>query len=312
VIAKWSKSYQDARTDGGDFVSPDWHVDYELVGSLAGTMRLRQPELDFAATDAPLPASEVAKYGYLQFPIVMGGVAIATNIPGVADGQLNLTGAVLADIYLGKIQNWSDAAIRALNPEAKLPDLRISVIHRKDGSGTTFTFTEYLSAISAEWKAKYGADVLITWPLGTSAEGTQGVLRAARATSGSIAYLEFGQATRAGLPVAQIGNRNGEFIRPDAGSIAAAATSGDWKPGEHFFRSLVDQPGAKAYPITAATFVIIPRDRGAARVRRVQDVFALAFEKGGADAEALGLVPMPQSLVETIRSYWAAPPRAGG
>lgn len=312
VIAKWSKSYQDARSDGGDFISPDWRVDYEPVGSLAGVMRLHQPDLDFAATDAPLPAAEVAKSGYLQFPVVIGGVAIATNIPGITDGQLKLSGAVLAEIYLGKIQNWSDKAIRDLNPELKLPDLRISVIHRKDGSGTTFTFTDYLSAVSADWKSKYGANTLITWPLGTSAEGTQGVLRAARANPGTIAYLEFGQVMRAGLPVARIGNRNGEFVRPEPRSFAAAALAGEWPADQHFFRSLIDQPNSDAYPITAATFVVIPLDRGQTRIRRVQDVFGLAFDKGHADAAALGLVPIPDALVNTIKSYWAKPPRAGG
>ncbi|MGL5447629.1 MAG: phosphate ABC transporter substrate-binding protein PstS [Rhabdaerophilum sp.] len=312
IIAKWSKAYQQARADGGDFISPDWVVDYELVGSLAGIMRLRQPELDFAATDAPIPASDVQKNSYLQFPIVVGGVAIVANVPGIKDGELKLTGQLLADIYLGKVQNWSDPAVRAANPDLKLPDLRISVIHRKDGSGTTFTLTEFLSAVSAEWKQKYGADTLISWPLGTSAQGTQAVMQVARATAGAIAYLEFGQASRAGLPLAAIGNRAGEFVRPQASTFTAAVAAGEWDAKQHFFRSLVDQSGSGVYPIVAATFVVVPLDRGPTRVKRVQDLFEQAFETGGADAAALGFVPVPADLAKAIKSYWAKPPRAGG
>jgi phosphate transport system substrate-binding protein len=312
VIAKWSKAYTAARTDGGDFTSPDWHVDYEPVGSLAGIMRLRQTELDFAATDSPLAASEVSKSNLLQFPVVVGGVAIATNIPGIADGQLRLTGSVLADIYLGKIQNWSDMALRELNPGLPLPDLRIRVLHRKDGSGTTYTFTDYLSAVSPEWKSKYGADTLVAWPLGTSAVGTGGVIRAAQEQQGSIAYLEFGQASRAKLPVARLGNKAGEFVQPDPESLIAAVAAEAWKPEDHFFRSLVDQPGPRAYPIAAATYVLIPRDRGEARIQRVIDLFILALEGGQRDAAGLGLVPLPDVMVNAIKLYWANARKAGG
>ncbi|WP_280954626.1 phosphate ABC transporter substrate-binding protein PstS [Phyllobacterium sophorae] len=180
AIAEWSQAYQDARADGGDFISPDWTVDYELVGSLAGVMRLDQTELDFAATDVPINPAELEKHGREQFPIVFGSVAVVANIDGFENGVLRLSGPVLANIYLGKIQSWSDPAIRALNPDAVLPDLKISVLYRKDGSGTTFVFTKYLSAVSADWKKAHGADTLIAWPLGTGAEGTQELIRAVR------------------------------------------------------------------------------------------------------------------------------------
>ncbi len=312
VITKWAKNYQLMRADGGDFISPDWTVDYELVGSLAGVMRLGQPELDFAATDAPLPPEELAKRGQQQFPIVMGGVAIVANIDGVAAGSLRLTGAVLAEIYLGKIQNWSDPVIKAINPELALPDLRISVTHRKDGSGTTFVLTQYLSAVSPEWKGKYGADTLITWPLGTSAEGTQGVVRAVKATKGAIAYLEYGQVVRAGLPFASIGNKAGKFVKPDQAGVQAAASAVDWAATKDFYAALTDLPGEAAYPIAAATFAVVPvTGRGAARYGRVQDLFRLAFDAGGNDAVALGYVPLPAPLVEQIKRYWTSP-RIGG
>ncbi|CAN1515120.1 PstS ABC-type phosphate transport system, periplasmic component [Rhabdaerophilaceae bacterium] len=313
VVAKWSESYKKERADGGDFISPDWIVDYELVGSMAGIMRLSQPELDFAASDVPLTSDELAKRGLQQFPFVMGGVAIVVNIDGVAPGALRLNGPVLADIYLGKIQNWSDAAIKSLNPELKLPDQRITVNHRKDGSGTTYVLTDYLSSISAEWKTKYGADLLITWPLGTSSEGSQGLLRAIRSTKGSIGYVEYGQVSRAGLAFAAIQNKAGNFVKPEPAGVQAAASAIDWSKTKDFSTSLADQPGADAYPISAATFAIVPvQGRAASRYRRVHDLFALGFDKGAADASALGYVPLPAPLVEQIKSYWAKAQRAGG
>jgi phosphate transport system substrate-binding protein len=310
IITKWAQSYKEARADGGDFISPDWLLDYEIVGSMAGIMRLGQPELDFAATDVPLPADELAKRGLQQFPIVMGGVAIVANIDGLAPGALRLSGAVLADIYLGKVQNWSDPAIKAINPDLALPDLKITVNHRKDGSGTTYVFTDYLSSISADWKTKYGADLLISWPLGTSAEGSQGLLRAIKATKGSIGYVEYGQVARAGLPFAAIQNKSGQFIKPDPAGVQAAANAMDWTKTKDFFASLADQPGPAAYPISAATFAIVPiNGRPAARYRRVHDLFNLGFEAGSADAAALGFVPLPAPLVEQIKAYWGKMPR---
>lgn len=311
IIAKWAQSYKDARADGGDFVSTDWLLDYEIVGSMAGIMRLAQPELDFAASDVPLPADELAKRGLQQFPIVMGGVAIVANIDGLAPGALRLNGPVLADIYLGRIQNWSDPAIKAINSGLALPDLRITVNHRKDGSGTTYVLTDYLSSISVDWKTKYGADLLVSWPLGTSSEGSQGLLRAIKATKGSIGYVEYGQVSRAGLPFAAIQNKAGAFTKPEPAGVQAAANAIDWAKTKDFFASLADQPGAAVYPISAATFAIVPiNSRPASRIRRVHDLFGLAFESGGADATALGYVPVPAPLVEQIRAYWRKPPRS--
>jgi phosphate transport system substrate-binding protein len=313
IIAKWAQTYKEARADGGDFISPDWLLDYELVGSMAGIMRLAQPELDFAASDVPLPSDELAKRGLQQFPIVMGGVAIVVNFEGLAPGALRLSGPILAEIYLGRIQNWSDPAIQSINPSLKLPDLKITVNHRKDGSGTTYVLTDFLSSISADWKTKYGADLLISWPLGTSAEGSQGLLRAVKATKGAIGYVEYGQVARAGLPFAAIQNKAGNFVNPDPAGVQAASNAIDWSRTKDFFTSLADQPGANAYPISAATFALVPMNgRASSRIRRVHDLFSLAFEKGGSDAAALGYVPLPAPLVEQIRSYWAKAQRAGG
>lgn len=304
IIAKWAQIYKTARMDDGDFSSPDWTVDYELVGSLAGLMRLDQPELDFAATDVPVSHEELAKHGRQQLPIVLGSVAIAVNLDGIGKGQINLTGPILADIYLGKIRSWTDPAIKAVNPDLALPDLAISPVTRKDGSGTTFMFTEYLSSTSPEWKAAHGSDTLIAWPVGTGVEGTQDLIRAVQATKGAIAYADFGQVERANLPYAAIGNKAGQFVKPGPDGVRAAASSTSWDEAKDFAVSLTDQPGEAAYPISGATFAVVSKRIGANRIGRVQDFFRLAFEKGGKDAEALGYVPVPPQVVSQIVKYW--------
>ncbi|WP_442578269.1 phosphate ABC transporter substrate-binding protein PstS [Mesorhizobium sp. ASY16-5R] len=305
LIGKWARIYKDARADGGDYFTLDWTVDYERVGSLAGLMRLEQPEMDFAVTDVPVDAAELEKRGRQQFPIAMGGIAVVVNLDGVQAGGLKLTGPLLADIYLGKIRNWSDPAIKAANPELTLPDLAIGLVHRQDGSGSTFVFTKYLSASSADWKAGPGADTLVAWPLGIGAEGTGKLIEAVRATKGAIAYAEYGQVERSGLPFAAIRNKAGNFVNPDPAGVQAAAHAVAWDQLPHFGASLTDQPGAAAYPISTATFAVVPvRDRSADRYGRVHDFFRLAFDQGADDAAALGYVPLPDDLVKLVKKYW--------
>ncbi len=312
IITQWGRNYRAMRADGGDFISPDWTVDYEPIGSLAGVLRLSQPDVDFAATDAPMPPDYLAKHGLKQFPVVIGGVAVAATLDGVPAGRLRLSGPTIADIYLGKIRNWSDPALKALNPGITLPDLAITVLHRKDGSGTTFVFADFLSQVSPEWKARLGADTLIAWPIGTGAEGSQGLVRALSTTRGAIAYVEFGQVARAGLAFAEIQNRDGAFVRPDASSFQAAAAAVDWAGSKDFYRQLTNQPGLGAYPLTAATFAIVPASRSPARISRVHDVFRLAFDRGGSDAIALGYVPLPPALADQVKRYWATASQPGG
>lgn len=305
IIAKWAEIYEKARMDDGDFSSPDWTVDYELVGSLAGLMRLDQPEMDLAATDVPVSHEELLKLGRQQFPIVLGSVAIAVNLDGIEKGRVNLTGPLLANIYLGKIQSWADPAIKEVNPDINLPELKISPINRKDGSGTTFMFTEYLSSASPEWKAAYGADTLIAWPIGTGVEGTQDLIRAVQATKGAIAYADFGQVERANLPYAAVQNKAGQFVKPGPDGVRAAASATLWDEAKDFSVSLTDQPGEAAYPISGATFAVVPaKGQAPSRYHRVYDFFRLAFETGTKDAEALGYVPLPPQLVSQIVKYW--------
>ncbi|WP_245451823.1 phosphate ABC transporter substrate-binding protein PstS [Mesorhizobium waimense] len=268
------------------------------------------PELDFAATDVPVPPADLARNGQKQFPIVMGGIAVVTNLEGLPEGGLRLSGPILADIYLGAIKTWSDPAIQALNPGIALPDLAISVFHRQDGSGSTHVFTEFLSSGSEAWKTRFGADTLIAWPLGTGAEGTQALIRAVAATKGAIAYAEYGQALRAGLPVAAVANRSGNFVRPGPEGVQAAAASVAWGETSDFFASLTDREGEAAYPISTAVFAVVQvSGRSEHRYRRVHDLFRLAFaEPGAGDAAALGYVPLPKALVEQVERYWAGQP----
>ena len=306
IIAKWAEAYELARIDGGDFSSPDWTVDYEPVGSLAGLMRLKQPELDFAATDAPVSSDDLEKSGQMQFPIIMGGIAVVVNLNGIEPGALRLSGPVLADIYLGKITAWNDPVIVALNPDLALPELAIKVLHRQDGSGSTFVFTEFLSATHEEWKTKFGADTLIAWPVGGGVDGTGNLLRAVEATSGTIAYADYGQVLRAELPFAAIENQAANFVLPDPKGVAAAAAGVDWAATSDFYASLTNRPGNDAYPISAATFAVVQvTGRDPIRYRRVRDLFRLAFTQGAADATALGYVPLPQELIDQVESYWA-------
>lgn len=312
IIHQWSRDYEAARADGGEFVSPDWQVDYEPVGSLAGIMRLAQPEMDFAATDAPLPPQEIAQRGFTQFPIVMGGIVVVANIDGIGAGQLRLSGPVAADIYLGKITNWSDPAIKALNPDIALPDAAIEVLHREDGSGSTLTFTTYLAAASPEWKEKHGADTLIQWPVGRGERGTGALAALAGATANSIAYLEYGQVVRSGLPFVTLQNAAGSFVRPEPAAFEAGLGKLNWDAARGFSADTSGAGLPDAYPMSVVTYAIIPKDRGQLRINRVLDLYRLAFSGGADEATALGYIPVSPDLAGQIEAYWAESLRSVG
>jgi phosphate transport system substrate-binding protein len=306
VISAWGQAYKDARADGGDFFTLDWTIDYEPVGSLAGIMRLQEPAMDFAATDAPLSPPEVEKRGYVQFPIVMGGIAVVVNVGGVESGALRLDGPVLAGIFSGDITTWSDPAVAALNPGLALPERPIRVLRRQDGSGSTFVFTSYLSETSPEWKSRFGAAPLIEWAAGQGVEGTGDLIARAAATADSITYVEYGQVRRAGLPTAQLKNSAGEFVLPSPESFQAGLAGIAWDPAQHFIADTTNMPGAGAYPMGAVTYAVIPKDRASDRVRRVMDLFRLAYRSGGEQAVALGYIPVPAALSAQIEDYWSA------
>jgi phosphate transport system substrate-binding protein len=305
IIHQWSRDYEAMRTDGGGFTSPDWRVDYEPLGSLAGVMRLDQREIDFAATDAPLPVEELARRGVAQFPIVMGGIVVVANLEGVGAGELRLSGPVLADIYLGKIKTWSDPAIKALNPALALPEAEIDVLHRQDGSGSTFAFTSFLSKFSPEWAGKHGAATLIEWPRGRGEKGTSGLAALTAATKNSIAYLEYGQVVRLGLPFAALQNRAGAFVRPEPKSFQAGLATVKWDAGQGFGADTTDLAGPDAYPMAVVTYAVVPKNRGQGRINRVLDLFRIAFERGADEATAFGYIPVPPALATQIEAYWA-------
>ncbi|MCR5858138.1 phosphate ABC transporter substrate-binding protein PstS [Mesorhizobium sp. J428] len=305
IINQWSRDYEAIRTDGGDYTSPDWRVDYEPVGSLAGIMRLAQPETDFAATDAPLPPEDLAKRKLAQFPIVMGGIVVVANIDGIGAGQLRLSGPALADIYLGKITTWSDPAIKSLNHDLALPDAPITVLHRADGSGSTFTFTGFLSKVSQEWRDKHGAETLIAWPVGRGEKGTGGLAALSAATRNGIAYLEYGQVVRAGLPFVSLQNASGAFVRPEPAAFQAGLATVTWDAARGFHADTTNLAGAAAYPMAVVTYAVVPKDRGQTRINRVLDLFRVAFSQGADKASALGYIPVAPELAGQIEAYWA-------
>lgn len=305
IIGKWAQNYRIAKSDGAEMVPLDIGVDYEPVGSLGGEVRVTQRATDFGASDRPLSPEELTRTALIQFPIVMGGIVPVVNIDGISAGQIKFTGALLADIYLGKVKSWSDPAVAAVNPGLKLPDAAINVIYRSDGSGTTFNWTDYLAKVSPEWRDRIGANTQVAWPTGVGAERTQGVTTAIARTKNSIGYVELGQVLRAGLTYGLVRNKAGNFIKADAASLQAAAAGADWGATKDFALVLTDAPGAQAYPIVATTFALVPKP-ATRRTREVLNFFRLSLETGGTDATALGYVPLPEALVKQVNAYWAA------
>jgi phosphate transport system substrate-binding protein len=320
VLSMWSRDYRTWLSKGGEFPAPNTGLEdppttsaleYESVGSLAGTLRVKEGAVDFGASDMPLASEELVAFGLGQFPIVMGGVAIVVNLPGIGAGELKLTGPLLADIFLGKISKWSDPALAAHNPSAKLPDAPIAVIHRSDGSGTTFNFTDYLSKVSPEWKLRAGTALLISWPVGTGAKGNEGAARAVQTMKNSIGYVEYAQASQLGLSTLQIQNRAGKFVKPEPASFQAAASSGDFAGSKDFYALLTDSPGKDAYPITATVFALLPKPGSPARTGATLDFFKWCLEHGSNTASRLGYVPLPPALVQRVTAYWKATFKSG-
>lgn len=320
VLSRWAHGYKRWVAGGGDFpmagagledapTAPA--IDYEPIGSLAGTMRVKEAAVDFGASDVPLSSGELAKLSLGQFPIVIGGVVAVVNIEGVGPGQIRFTGPVLADIFLGKIQTWSDPAIKALNPDLKLPDARIAVVRRADGSGTTYNFTNYLSKVSPQWKDTVGSDLIVKWPTGTGARGTAGVAQAVQQTANAIGYVEFANAVQRKLSYGLIQNKAGKFVMPESKSFQAAADNADWANAKDFDLMLTDAPGEAAYPVVATVFVLMNKDASQNRTRGAFNFFTWALDKGAGDAAQLGYVPLPESLVKQVKAYWVQNYKAG-
>jgi phosphate transport system substrate-binding protein len=304
VLQRWSEGFQRATTDAESRpIGPLF--DYEASGSRAGIQRIVSGAVDFGATEMPLDAAELTKRGLIQFPFVIGGIAIVTHVAGVADGRLKLSGEVLADIYLGKVQSWADPAIKALNPDLTLPDARIAVIQRSDGSGTTFTFTGFLSAASAEWKQKLGQDLAVRWPVGTGGRGNRGVAEAVQRTPNAIGYVDLSQARSMNLAVALIRNTSGAFVAPTPTSLQTAVAGIEWGASGTFDRLLINAPGSAAYPLVAATYALMPRQqRATTSTRAATEFFRWSLREGSSIAAGLGYVPLPATVAEKVQASW--------
>ncbi|MDC7684203.1 phosphate ABC transporter substrate-binding protein PstS [Asticcacaulis sp. BYS171W] len=304
LASKWAETFKGATAS---------NVNYQSIGSGGGIKQIKAKTVDFGASDKPLSVEDLNAAGLYQFPVVMGGVVPVVNVPGVAAGKLNLTGQVLADIFMGKIKRWDDAALKALNPGLALPNLPITVVHRADGSGTTYLFTNYLAAVSAEWKSAVGASDALEWPTGLGGKGNEGVSAFVAQTTGSIGYVEFAYAVKTGAAYANLTNHDGQTVAPSAESFAAAAAGADWSkaPGNQLL--LLDQPGAKSWPITGAVFVLVYKDQAdAAKAKATLNFFDWAYTSGDAAAAELHYVPMPAEVKALIRAQWAKEITSGG
>jgi phosphate transport system substrate-binding protein len=284
-------------------------LNYQAVGSGAGINQINNRTVDFGASDMPVAADQLATHKLMQFPTVVGGVDIIVNLPGIKPNELKLTGPVLADIYLGKITKWDDKEIVALNPGLKLPSLAVASVHRADGSGTTFVFTDYLGMQSADWKSKIGSSTSVSWPGGAGAKGSDGVAGTVRQIQGGIGYVESAYAEQNHLTTAMMKNKDGKFVAPTMEAFAAAAAAADWSKVQNFAIDLNDQPGAASWPIESATFVLLPTDpKDVAKSAAVKKFFDWGFSHGGDIAKQLLYIPLPASVQTAIRAAWKAVP----
>ena len=296
IYAKWAEAYK-AKTGVG--------MNYQSIGSGGGIKQIQARTVDFGASDKPLTLEELNKSGLMQFPAVIGGVVPIVNVEGVKPGELKLTGSVLADIFLGKIKTWGDKAISDLNPGLKLPNESITVVRRSDGSGTTFLFTDYLSKVSPDWKAKVGTDASVSWPEGVGGKGNEGVSAYVQRIKGSIGYVEYAYAKKNKMSYAQLKNRDGNFVQPDDPTFQAAAAHADWAKAPGFYEILTNEPGKDSWPITGASFILIYKSQAdAAKGAEVLRFFEWALKNGQKMASDMDYVPMPMSVVKLIEDAW--------
>ena len=296
VYSKWSEAYKE---------KANIELNYQSIGSSGGIKQIKAATVDFGATDAPMKGEELTATGLVQFPTVLGGVVPIINVEGIKPGELQLTGEVLADIYLGTITHWNDAKIAALNPKSKLPAEPITVVHRADGSGTTFIFTDYLNEVSKPWAEKMGKGAAVKWPAANSVggKGNEGVAANVGRVKNSIGYVEYAYAKKNKMTYVKLQNRDGNLVGPDDLTFAAAAAGADWFSTPGMGISLVNQKGAQSWPITGATFILMYREpKNAKNSQETIKFFDWAFVNGGKMAADLDYVPLPKSVTDRIRS----------
>lgn len=296
ILAKWSEAYSKEH---------NVQINYQSIGSGGGIAQIKAGTVTFGASDKPLDPTELQQAGLAQFPCVIGAILPVVNLPDVKPGDLHFTGPLLADIYLGKVKKWNDPAIASLNKGVNLPNLAITVVHRSDGSGTTFNWVNYLSKVSPDWKSKVGEGTSVGWPTGVGGKGNEGVAAYVGRLKGSIGYVEYAYILQNKLTFGLVENAAGQFVTPNPASFQAAAASADWTHAKDFDLVMTNAPGPQSYPVTATTFIMMyktPRDPAASK--EALAFFKWAFEKGEPLAEQLGYVPLPDQLVKQIEAYW--------
>jgi phosphate transport system substrate-binding protein len=297
VYAKWAHKYYELNKV---------KVNYQSIGSGGGISQIKAKTVDFGGSDDPLKAEELQKDGLAQFPTLIGGVVPIYNLPGIAAGPITLSPTVLVDIFMGKIKTWNDPAIAKLNPDVKLPADAITVVHRADGSGTTFIFTSYLSKVSPEWKEKVGNNKSVSWPTGIGAKGNEGVANNVKQVQGGIGYVEYAYANINKIPYANLMNKAGKVVTPNMESFKAAAAAADWKNAPGFYMVLTDLPGDGTWPIAGATFILVQKQQpDREKAQAMLKYFEWCYKHGNSIAEELHYVPMPDSVVAIIQDYWS-------
>ena len=298
VLSRWAADFKNA---GGD------EINYQSVGSGAGIAQIKAATVDFGATDKPLSPQELQASGLLQFPVVVGGIVPVMNVPGLRSGQLKLTGPVLAGIYAGQVKKWNDPVIARLNPGIRLPAMNISVVHRSDGSGTTFNFTHYLGQVSAGWQKAVGEGTTVNWPTGLGGKGNEGVAAYVKQIPGAIGYVEYAYALQNKIPFALVQNKAGRYVQPNAQTFSAAAATVDWARAKDFYLLMTNAPGANAWPIAATTWVLMYKQpKNAANSAAARKFFNWSLTRGQKQALALDYVPLPATLVKRIQTYVGA------
>jgi phosphate transport system substrate-binding protein len=304
VYAKWAEAYKN---------TTDVSLNYQSIGSGGGIKQIKAATVTFGASDKPLEAKELNDSGLVQWPMVIGGVVPVANIAGIKPGELVLDGPTLAAIYLGEVKKWNDPRIKALNPKSALPDVAIAPVYRSDGSGTNFLFTSYLSQVSDAFKSKVGANTSVEWPSGIGAKGNEGVAAMTAQTAGSIGYVEYAYAKQNHMTNFRMKNADGKVVAPEAAAFQAAAASADWAKAEGYYLVLTNQLGAKSWPITGASFIIMyktPKDAAAAKI--ALDFFAWAYKNGKPLADSLDYVTLPDSVVKMVEKTWVSSIQANG
>ena len=298
IYAKWADAYKKETGNG---------LNYQSIGSGGGIKQIQNKTVTFGASDAPLKGADLDKWGLAQFPAVMGGIVPVVNLEGIKPGELVIDGPTLARIFLGDIKKWDDDAIKKLNPSVKLPSQAIAVVHRSDGSGTTYNFAYYLADVSADWKSKVGFNTSVQWPVGIGAKGNEGVANNVAQTKGSVGYVEYAYALQNKLTYTKMINKAGKSVLPTSEAFQAAAANADWKSQPGYGVLLANQPGDKSWPMTAPTWILVYKQPvDSAATAAALKFFAWAYKNGNKMAEELHYVPMPANVVADIEKYWKA------